>query len=262
MQPFTLIFYRFLIGFTVLTVLLFPKLLKVNKATLKYSFVGGAIISTLLFLIILSLKYTTATTVGFLTSSAVAMVILIDCILKKQFPKLEVAVGLCLVTIGLYLLTVNGEGIKLNFGALLSLMGAIGYAMHIHLVNYWSHKVDTVAFSIVQLGWVVVFSSILAFGIEPIANPLNWSAHAWEAMLGLAIICTAYCFFIQIVAQKYSTATQTGLLFTFEPVFSAFYASLILGEVLTKRTFIGATLVLTGVIVSMLFTYKRKKCMS
>src|SRR5574344_1274656 len=107
----------FLIGFTVLTVLLFPKLLKVNKATLKYSFVGIAIISTLLFLIILSLKYTTATTVGFLTSSAVAMVILIDCILKKQFPKLEVAVGLCLVTIGLYLLTVNGEGIKLNFGA-------------------------------------------------------------------------------------------------------------------------------------------------
>lgn len=258
MPPFTLIFYRFLIGFAILAVFLYPKLKQVTIKTIKYSFIGGLMIAILLFLIILSLRYTTASTVGFLTSSSVAMVILIDCIIKRQFPSLAVAIGLAIVCVGLYLLTVNGEGLQLNFGAILCLLGALGYASHIHMVNYWSRQVEPVSFGTLQLGWVILFSACFAFGLDPIANPLSWSLRVWEAMLGLAIICTAYCFLIQTIAQKYSTAQQTGLLFTLEPVSSAFYASIILGELLTVRTFIGSALVIIGVVISMLFSYPKR----
>lgn len=261
-NPVSLIFYRFLLGFVVLVIFLFPKLKPLTKELMIPSAIGGTIIASLLYILLLSLKHTTASTVGFLMSSAVAMVIAIDCVFKRQFPKKLLLAGLILVISGIALLTIHEDGLVLNIGAVFALIAAVGYASHILLINSWTHKVDALSLGVYQLAFVVLIGGVIALYTGSLANPLEWTLRSWESLLGLSIICTAYCFLIQSVAQKYSTAQQTGLLFTLEPVSSAFYASWILDEALTVQTFAGASLVIIGVIFSMFSSYSNPKSRS
>ncbi len=69
-------------------------------------------------------------------------------------------------------------------------------------------------------------------------------------MLGLALVCSAFGFVVQPVAQAHTTPEHTGLLFALEPVFAALFARLFLGEVLSTQGLLGAGLVLAGVLVA------------
>ncbi|MGQ0569165.1 MAG: EamA family transporter, partial [Armatimonadota bacterium] len=51
-------------------------------------------------------------------------------------------------------------------------------------------------------------------------------------------------------AQRFTSATHTGLMFTFEPVVAALAAYLLLGEMLTRRQVLGAALILAGIVVT------------
>ena len=63
-------------------------------------------------------------------------------------------------------------------------------------------------------------------------------------------MCSAYGFLAQSVAQKYTTAERIGLIFSLEPVFSAVLSFLILHEILDWTDYLGAGLILSGVILS------------
>ena len=66
----------------------------------------------------------------------------------------------------------------------------------------------------------------------------------WAAILCLGLMCSAYGFLAQSVAQKYTT------IFSLEPVFSAVLSFLILHEILDWTDYLGAGLILSGVILS------------
>ena len=66
------------------------------------------------------------------------------------------------------------------------------------------------------------------------------------------------------MAQKYTTPTHTGLIFSLEPVFSALFAYLFMNELLSIQGYIGALLILSGVILAEIkvkrkSTFKAKK---
>ena len=69
-------------------------------------------------------------------------------------------------------------------------------------------------------------------------------------MLGLALVCSAFGFVVQPLAQAHTTPEHTGLLFALEPVFAALFARLFLHETLSAQGLLGAVLVLAGVLVA------------
>ena len=68
-------------------------------------------------------------------------------------------------------------------------------------------------------------------------------------MLGLALVCSAFGFVMQPVAQRCTTPEHTGLLFALEPVFSALFAFVFLHELLSAKGWLGAALVLFSVLL-------------
>ena len=74
----------------------------------------------------------------------------------------------------------------------------------------------------------------------------------WGAILGLAIVCSAFGFVLQPVAQPHTTPEHAALLFSSEPVASAVLAFFVLGETLPAQGYLGAVLVVTGVVVASL----------
>jgi len=100
--------------------------------------------------------------------------------------------------------------------------------------------------------WGLLFSIFLE------TPELPKTTETWAAVLGLGVLCSAIGFVVQTTAQKYTTPTHTSLLFSLEPVFAALFAFAFAGEILTPKGYVGAILVLSGVVAAELdFTKKR-----
>lgn len=84
------------------------------------------------------------------------------------------------------------------------------------------------------------------------ADPVHWGA-----VLGLALVCSAFGFVAQPVAQRATTAEHAALLFALEPVSSAVLAFVFLGETLDARGMLGAVLVIASVLVASLPARRR-----
>ena len=99
-----------------------------------------------------------------------------------------------------------------------------------------------------QLGVVGLLSLLLSLATEPIG--LTSNPKAWGAILFLSVFCTGFAFVVQPVAQKYTTATHASLIFSLESVFAALAAFLLFGEVLSLKGYVGAALLLLGILVA------------
>lgn len=76
------------------------------------------------------------------------------------------------------------------------------------------------------------------------------TTEGWVAILALSIVCSALGFILQVIAQKYTTPTRTGLIFSLEPVFAALFGYLFISEVMGFTDYIGASLVIAGIVIS------------
>lgn len=211
------------------------------------------------------LKFTTATKSGFLTGTAVIMVPLLQIIIQKRPPTKGVVIGTVLVMIGISFLSSGGTtilnlfediGKNFNFGDLLTLICAIFFALYIIYLDIETSKYDfwilvlmqiitTAILAVIFLG---LFSSIM---IEPFK--LNFTTNLFWAVLYTSIFATLITTALQTKYQKFVTPAKAGIIFSFEPIFAAIFAFFILGEKITNFGYLGAVLILLGLLVSELY---------
>jgi drug/metabolite transporter (DMT)-like permease len=92
-----------------------------------------------------------------------------------------------------------------------------------------------------------MLSGIVALVERPLAPLIAAPPAVWAMIVFMAATGTIVAFLIQVWAQRFTSASHTGLMFTFEPVAAALTAYLILGEVLAGRQAQGAALILSGI---------------
>ena len=66
----------------------------------------------------------------------------------------------------------------------------------------------------------------------------------------VAVGATALAFAVQSKAQRFTSSIHVALIFAMEPVFSALFAWLFTGELLTGRSLVGCVLILSGMVVA------------
>lgn len=246
-EPFNLIGLRFGIAFITTALFFIKQVIKTDKKTIYYgALLGFILFSTFAFLMI-GLKTTTASSAGFLTSSTVVFVPLLQMIITRKKPLLPIVVGTIFTMTGIALLTIKNSFV-LETGSAFCVLGAFFYALHIIITNKLTHKAEGLLLGIFQLGFTGLYGFIFSMIFEHLVLPSN--NIEWIAVLGLALICSALGFVMQPIAQKYTTPERTGLLFSLEPVFSAIFAYIFLNEILQIKGYIGAVLVLCGVFIS------------
>ena len=211
------------------------------------------------------LKFTSATKSGFLTGTAVIMVPLLQIIIEKRPPTKGVIFGTILVMIGISFLSSGGNSIlnlfedigkNFNFGDLLTLICAFFFALYIIYLDIETSEYDfwilllmqiitTAILAVVFLG---LFSSVK---IEPFK--LNITTNLIWAVLYTSIFATLITTALQTKYQKFVTPAKAGIIFSFEPIFSAIFAFFILGEKITNFGYFGAGLIMMGLLVSELY---------
>ncbi len=109
-------------------------------------------------------------------------------------------------------------------------------------------NVDAITLGVLQLGFTGAWGLLFSLFFEKPQLPNT--TESWGAILALSILCSAVGFIGQTAAQKHTTPTHTGLIFSLEPVFAAFFAFIFVDEVLPEKGYLGAILVLIGVLTA------------
>lgn len=245
LSSFNFLAIRFLVAGIPCVFIFYKRLLKLDKSTVKYASIIGGIMFSAYAMNTIGLNYTTASKSAFITGLAVILVPVFSALLFKQSPKPSVILGVICASIGLALLTLDGN-VSLNIGDFYTFLGAIIFAFQVLAIAKYAVLVDPVNLAILQICIVGLLSTIASFLLETPTLPTTNTA--WIDMLFLSLLCTSGAFIVQNAVQRYTTATHTALIFTGEPVFATMFAYLLGGELLSTRGIVGGILIISAMI--------------
>ncbi|WP_379152778.1 DMT family transporter [Paenibacillus sp. sgz5001063] len=248
---FNLIALRFGLAFILAAILFHKRFKAIDATTLKYGALLGFLLLGVFTCITFGLKTTTTSNAGFLVALTVIFVPMIDVLVFRKKIAPPQIFGAILAITGIGLLTLNSS-LHMRPGDVLCILSAVFYAVQILVTGKAVKTCDSLNIGILQLGFAGGFALILSFLFETPALPSSLSG--WIAILALGIFCSACGFILQPVAQKYTTPTRTGLIFSMEPVFAALFGYWFAGEQLSMQGYTGAALVLLGIIASELLS--------
>ena len=194
-----------------------------------------------------ALTRTTPARVAFLTGLSVVMVPLAGFLLQRRIPGRATLTGVALAMGGLAFWTGPGNS---GFGAgdLAGIGCAIGFAAQILLLGRFSSEHPPFALLAVECLTVAALALPLGLLLEP-AGVMRDPA-VLRGMAITVVLATIVAFGIQNWAQRRVSPTRTGLILILEPVFAAFTSAILGRERLDLRAWIGASLILVGMLIA------------
>ena len=244
---YNLIFLRFGIAFILAALIFHKRILKADFKTIKYSFMLGSILFFAFVFLNTGIQSTSVSNTGFLVSLSVVFVPIISAFFLKQKVEKRLMIGVFSALVGIGLLTLNSQ-LQLSLGDILCIICALFYSVHIIVTGKVTKNVDSISLGVWQLGFCGAWGLLFTLLFETPQLPQN--TNVWSSILALSILCSALGFIVQTIAQQYTTATHAGLIFSLEPIFAAGFAFVFIGETLSIRGYIGASIVLLGILIA------------
>lgn len=267
-EPFTYNAMRTLLGGVVLipVMILFRFSDKRNgkeksSCSLRNTVIGGICCGIALFIASsfqqAGIAQTTAGKAGFVTALYIVIVPMIGIFLHKKMP-LRMWLFIAIALAGFWLLCIK-QDVGISSGDLLVFFGAIAFAVHITVIDYFNQKnTDGILMSCIQFFTAGLLMLICMFIFEKPTIPNIMGAGGTILYAGILSCGVAYT--LQILGQKHTNPTLATMLMSLESVFAALSGWLILGEKLSIKEFIGCVLIFAAVILAQLAgTDKLKK---
>lgn len=189
---------------------------------------------------------TTASNAGFITGMHVIFTPLLCFIFLKKKLSLYTVFGVLLATFGLGFMSL-GENLAFSQGDMMVLGGALMFAVHMVLLSKYTLEYDGIWLSFSQIFWVAVIGFGVSF--KHIPTIATFANNTFFSLFYLGAAGTAFAYLVQTVAQKYTSPTRTAIIFQTEAVFSAVFGYILLGEVMGVRQWIGAAMILAGILI-------------
>lgn len=245
---FTLNAFRFLLAFGIVFVFSMKRATKVNIQTIKYSVMSGIPVVISYMAYSYGILNTSISNAAFLCCMAVLFTPIFSFIIDKTVPKINFIIALLICIPGIAFITMDGS-LSFSKGDIFCILCAMAYALSIIIVEKGvQHKeVDAFNLGVYQLGFVGVSYLVLSFIFEKPMIPITFST--WSSVLFLAVFCTGFAVIVQSIAQKHTTASNVGLIFTLEPIFASISSYLIAGEIMTNVQIIGAAAILLSILI-------------
>ena len=256
---FFVISIRFLFSALVLFIILFKRIIKMNKQSL----IGGLLLgfSTAFAYLMQTwgLIHTTPARNAFLTSTYCVMCPFLYWLIFRLKPtRYNVfAAIVCITGVGMIsLLGGKGEtGDNLLLGDGLTLISGVFYSLQIIFIDkFQKGGVDPMALLVIEflcVGVVLGISwAIFELPYSGIVAIKSIQKEQWLSIIYLTLVCTLYAQFAQIMGQRYTSPNQSALILSLEAVFGALFSVLFGTEKLTVFLVIGFVLTFSSIMVN------------
>ena len=204
---------------------------------------------------------------GFLTGLYTVLVPVISVVFLKKKSSLNIWIGAVLAVLGLSLLCLPGSNSAVGtsaldqiVGTIITLIGAIFWALHILLIDRLAYDLSPIKFSASQFFICGLLSIIGAaiFEIESIPSLIEQvSAVKWPILYG-GLMSVGIAYTCQVVGQRDANPTAAAIILSTESVFSAlgemlFYCIIVRDpefEMMSVVGWIGCLIMFAGIVVS------------
>jgi drug/metabolite transporter (DMT)-like permease len=244
-------------------VICYKKLLTISRATWR----AGLILSVVFFFAFTSQSYglalTTPSKNAFFTTANVIMVPLILYFFAKKSMSKDLIYGIALMMVGFFFICFElkieqfgaslsnlGQQFNFNVGDGLSLVCALGFALHIILTGKYVLEHDGVQLLLVQT-WFTLLASFLwqmSVGESFSTVPNDQLMQALWPCLYMAVFSSIVAYGGQLLFQKYTPPSNTAVLLSLESVFACLFSVALGREPYFSGLFVGGLLILFGVI--------------
>jgi len=240
-EPFMFLFYRFLITVLIMLPFTWGNLRSASRETWTIGIVFGLFLFAIFSFETWGIHATSASNSAFIISLTLILTPLAEWIVNKKFMGYSffLAVGLSIVGTGF--LTYK-DTFSLNTGDTLILGATILRAVQMTFTKRMTDgkTLDSITLTVIQLSIVAFLSGILNLTTEGATLLTLPSTKAfWVPTLYLALFCTIFAFYAQMVFIRRTSPSRVGLLMGMEPVFGAVFSGLIGGEILSMTNWIG-----------------------
>ncbi len=247
MNPYHLLGVRFFLAFLVLWPLFGRHLKKhLSWQMLKDSAILGGLIFAVMACEMMALMHTEIYIIAFLENSAFIFVALFTFLLTREVPSLHKLTGIAIVLVGVGCLTLAGNQISFNVGTLYAAAASFFYGIFIMATARMAEREDPLALGVWQMGWMGLFSlaaSYLTGGFS-----FDFSETIWYYLAIQILVCTAFGFTFQTVAQKYISADDASFLCALDPIFAMVWGCLFAEEEPGLAGLTGSGLIILGIL--------------
>ncbi|MEO7497651.1 MAG: DMT family transporter [Massilia sp.] len=257
-SPLWIIFLRFALA----GIVLLPFLWRGKRRDI----VAGAMLGLLLFacyvLQVEGLNLTTSNRNAFISGLGVLVVPLLG-LAAGALPERRIVVALVLALGGLVALCWDGGG--WGRGDSLALAGAFTFGFYIRTLSARTQQASRLmTLTAAQILTVAVCAAVWLLAREVPRGDIDagqdfanyWSyvkagvGHYLLNIAYLGLVATAAIISLQSWGQARASANEAAVIYAFEPAAAAFFAYFWLGETMTPRAWLGAVLLIAGMIVS------------
>jgi drug/metabolite transporter (DMT)-like permease len=257
-SPVWIVFIRFALA----AVLLAPFLWRARRSDLT----SGALLGLLLFFCYVfqveGLALTSSNRNAFITGLNVLVVPLLG-LLAGRLPPRRIVLALVLAVTGLAALC--WDGAAWSRGDTLALLGAFAFGVYIKMMEVHTQQAARLmTLTAAQILTVAVCAALWLLAREVPRTQIDsaqdfanyWAyigkglgLYAWN-LVYLGVVATAAIISLQSWGQAHSSANEAAVIYAFEPAAAAFFAYFWLGEKMGPAAWLGALLLISGMIVS------------
>lgn len=248
--------------FAVAALVMAPFLWRAKRADLA----SGALLGVMLFVCFVfqveGLALTSSNRNAFIMGLNVLVVPLLG-LASGKLPERRIVLALALALAGLFALC--GDGGAWGRGDTLALISAICFGVYIKLMEVHTRKATRlITLTASQIITVALCAALWVLAREVPRSAIDAAqdmANYWHNIgaglakyalnfIYLGVVCTAAIISLQTWGQRHTTANEAAVIYAFEPAAAAFFAFFWLGETMTERGWLGAALLISGMIVS------------
>lgn len=196
----------------------------------------------------IGIQYTAAGKAGFITAFYIVLVPVAGIFLgKKTGWKVWTAVAMALA--GLYFLCIT-ESFRIGKGDVFVFAGAVIFAVHILVIDYFAPRTDGVKMSCIQFFVAGILSLFPMAATETTTLEGVWLSMG--PLLYAGVLSCGVAYTLQIIGQKNMNPTIASLILSLESCISVLAGWVILGERLSVREGAGCVLMFGAIILAQL----------
>ena len=231
---------RFAIG----AIILVPFVREFNLKLLRDGTILGLIVFVCFACETIGLETISANRASFIFGLNVVFVTLFELLFSKRMSvRTLLASGLAFTGIAI----MSWQGGEPLIGNLWLLGAALCDAGSIILLERFAPHHPSLSLTAIRI-WVVAILGLL-WAAPEITGQLEAFQENWGVLVYLGVVATAIAFWLSTIGLRRVPAYEAAVFVALEPVFGAIIAFFLLGETLSLRGFIGAAMVLSGMLL-------------
>jgi drug/metabolite transporter (DMT)-like permease len=252
-SPYVYLLLRFIVAIS-LVVLIFGKHLRnINVKIAKQGIFLGLLFGLGFTLQTTGLELTEIQKSAFITGLTVALTPFAFRLISKRKISHYAKIGVIIATFGLYIFT-DPSLENFNKGDFLTLLSTFCWAFFISYLDKFTKGEegfsDMISLVFMQMIGAVIIIIIAYFVFEFPELKFEMNSDLLLSVLFNGIIASFVLMIVHTKYQRYTTAVKAALIFSMEPIFASIFAMIFIQEFLNSDEYLGAVIMLFGVLFS------------